>query len=135
MKTVVLFDKTNGRPCGHIQGPQNVIDANTGTDQDYIETARTDIENFYVDVRKRKIIDRPSRPSPAHEWSWDTLTWSTTAESVRAERDRLLQESDWTQGRDVPEKIQKPWAEYRKSLRDISKQNGFPFAVTWPRKP
>ena len=37
---------------------------------------------------------------------------------LRQKRDRLLRESDWTQGADVPDTIKAPWAAYRKALRD-----------------
>lgn len=49
-------------------------------------------------------------------------------------RNRLLSESDWTQLLDVNVN-QKAWKKYRQSLRDITKQEGFPFFVQWPEKP
>lgn len=53
---------------------------------------------------------------------------------ARAERDRLLAASDWTQISDAP--VNKAmWAEYRQALRDITRQPGFPDAITWPSKP
>lgn len=55
-------------------------------------------------------------------------------EGIRSARNRLLLESDWTQVSDVPVD-QKAWAEYRQALRDISQQEGFPWDVTWPKKP
>jgi len=54
--------------------------------------------------------------------------------AVRAERDRLLAASDWTQVKDAPVD-QAAWAAYRQALRDISQQSGFPETVTWPSKP
>ena len=57
-----------------------------------------------------------------------------TAEQVRAERDRLLAESDWTQVADAPVD-QAAWATYRQALRDIPQQAGFPENVTWPEEP
>ncbi len=56
---------------------------------------------------------------------------------VRAERDRLLVESDWTQ---VPDAInagadQDAWARYRQQLRDLTAQSGFPWQVDWPLQP
>jgi hypothetical protein len=53
---------------------------------------------------------------------------------IRYTRDKLLKESDWTQFRDVPVD-QDAWAIYRKALRDIPQQEGFPWDVTWPEKP
>lgn len=56
---------------------------------------------------------------------------------VRAERNRLLAECDWTQLIDVPlDAIAKGvWSEYRQALRDITKQENFPENVIWPTKP
>lgn len=56
------------------------------------------------------------------------------ANQVRAERTRLLQESDWTQVADAP--VDKAaWATYRQALRDVTAQPAFPTAVNWPAKP
>lgn len=56
------------------------------------------------------------------------------AAQVRAERTRLLAESDWTQLPDAPVP-QLPWAQYRQALRDITSQPGFPSDVQWPDVP
>jgi len=59
---------------------------------------------------------------------------ATQAKSVREQRNNKLTESDWTQVADAP--VDKAaWATYRQELRDISKQTGFPWEVTWPTKP
>lgn len=58
----------------------------------------------------------------------------TKAAEARAERNRLIAESDWTQVADAP--VDKAaWAEYRQALRDISKQAGFPINTLWPIQP
>ena len=57
------------------------------------------------------------------------------AAQVRAERDRLLAQTDWTQAADVPQAIKDKWAPYRQALRDVPQQAGFPMNVTWPTKP
>jgi hypothetical protein len=56
------------------------------------------------------------------------------AEEVRAERDRLLAASDWTQVADAPVD-QAAWAAYRQALRDVPDQAGFPENINWPPKP
>jgi hypothetical protein len=56
------------------------------------------------------------------------------AATVRSERSRLLQQSDWTQLADTP--VNKAaWASYRQALRDVPAQAGFPHAVVWPQEP
>jgi hypothetical protein len=57
------------------------------------------------------------------------------ANSIREERNKLLAESDWTQGKDIPDEISTPWAEYRQALRTLPEQEGFPSNVTWPEAP
>jgi hypothetical protein len=56
-------------------------------------------------------------------------------EHVRFARDTLLRESDWTQGKDIPENVSTPWASYREALRNIPQQAGFPYNVEWPTPP
>ena len=49
---------------------------------------------------------------------------------IRAERNRLLVKSDWTQLPDAP--VDAPaWATYRQALRDITTQAN-PFSIVWP---
>jgi hypothetical protein len=52
---------------------------------------------------------------------------------IRAERNKLLVESDWTQLPDAPVDAA-AWATYRQALRDITDQAN-PFAVIWPESP
>lgn len=59
----------------------------------------------------------------------DAETEAKAAE-VRAERNRLLDQTDWTQVSDAPVD-REAWAAYRQSLRDITTQTGFPWEVVW----
>jgi hypothetical protein len=56
------------------------------------------------------------------------------ASEIRAERNRLLAASDWTQVADAPVD-QAAWATYRQALRDITAQLGFPEQINWPEAP
>jgi hypothetical protein len=66
----------------------------------------------------------------------EDIAADTTQESiiVRATRDQLLKDTDWTQVADVPctKAVKAAWATYRQSLRDITAQEGFPFEIEWP---
>ena len=55
------------------------------------------------------------------------------AAGVRAKRDSLLAETDWTGMSDVT--MSAEMATYRQALRDITAQDGFPHNVTFPTKP
>lgn len=59
------------------------------------------------------------------------------ASEARATRDRLLAESDFYLMQDYPimERTLAEVKEYRKKLRDITEQEGFPSDITWPEKP
>lgn len=58
-------------------------------------------------------------------------------DNLRAERDKLLAESDWTQIPDAPltEQQKSDWATYRKSLRDLPENTPDPANPTYPEKP
>ena len=59
------------------------------------------------------------------------------AQEAREKRDKLLDESDYLAMPDYPISEEKKSAilSYRQSLRDISKQSGFPRNIEWPEKP
>jgi hypothetical protein len=60
------------------------------------------------------------------------LTW----EKIRAQRDQLLIQSDWTTLPDAqPKPNKETWLNYRQALRDITKTYQSPEAVIWPIKP
>ena len=54
--------------------------------------------------------------------------------SVRAQRDQLLAQSDWTQVADAPGD-KAAWATYRQALRDLPSTGTDPDALTWPISP
>lgn len=56
------------------------------------------------------------------------------AAQVRADRNRRLSETDWTQVLDSPVD-RTAWAAYRDELRSLPEQEGFPHNVVWPTKP
>ena len=68
-------------------------------------------------------------PEPADE---DTLTW----DSIRATRDKILRDTDWTMttGATVD---QAQWAAYRQNLRDLPQtyKDKTPDDVVWPTQP
>ena len=58
---------------------------------------------------------------------------SDLATSTRAQRDNMLQETDWMALGDVT--MTPEWAAYRQALRDVTEQVGFPYNVNWPNEP
>lgn len=54
---------------------------------------------------------------------------------IRNLRNTLLLQSDYTQFVDSPVVNKEEWAVYRQELRDITKQERFPFDFKFPEKP
>ena len=54
---------------------------------------------------------------------------------LRQKRDLLLQQTDWTQNRDVTLSNDADWKTYRQALRDITDSATSIDDVTWPTKP
>lgn len=77
--------------------------------------------------------------------TWNGTAWTHVAiqtapepdlaPTIRAQRTRLLYESDYTQLTDVPLANRAAWATYRQALRDVPAQGGFPENITWPTPP
>lgn len=66
-----------------------------------------------------------------------TMPQEEVATQVRAERDRRLAETDWYMMPDYPADPEtlEVVKNYRKALRDITLQSGFPRDVEWPVMP
>lgn len=60
--------------------------------------------------------------------------FTSLAKEVRAKRDKLLADTDWTQVTDsaLSTDIQEKYKEYRQKLRDITDQEEFPYNVIFP---
>ena len=65
------------------------------------------------------------------------LETSSEAELVWEKAKQLLRDSDWAVLPDVImfKELKDEWIEYRKVLREIQTQSGFPTNVFWPKKP
>jgi hypothetical protein len=87
-----------------------------------------------------KLVSGPPKTDHNTTWSWDQFAWvdnrteQTEWTLVRAERDRRLLASDWTQLPDSPLSTKQAWAVYRQALRDITLQPD-PFNIVWPVPP
>jgi hypothetical protein len=59
-----------------------------------------------------------------------------TWEQIRAQRDGLLKDSDWSAFPDAnPKPSKENWLTYRQALRDITSNFKAPEEVVWPEKP
>jgi len=55
--------------------------------------------------------------------------------NLRAERNRLIALTDWTQMEDIPQSTRDAWKPYRQALRDITSTYSSLADVVWPEKP
>ena len=80
--------------------------------------------------------DNITKPTDAQIQSkYDELVAAEPLNEVRKERNLRLQESDWTQNRDVTLSNDADWKTYRQALRDITKDYKSLDTVKWPEKP
>lgn len=65
------------------------------------------------------------------------IAMQPTEAEVRAQRDKLLAETDWTQVADAPidSATRSAMRIYRQLLRDVTEQEGFPVSIVWPEMP
>lgn len=86
---------------------------------------------------------KPPKPNEFSFWS-DRGEWDVNLElvwvNIRAQRERKLLESDWTQFTDAPltPEQKSAWAAYRQELRNIPETYSsatHPDDVVWPTKP
>ena len=101
-----------------------IVDVPAHKDEDGKDVAATYVQTHFIgqdDTKDARLL--------ADEWI-----------EIRAERDRLLSASDWTQGADSPLASGKKteWATYRTKLRDVPKDQKDKTTytdITWPTKP
>jgi hypothetical protein len=80
----------------------------------------------YADMGWVVVGEAPAEPAQA-----------TKAELEWERAKKLLQDSDWAMLPDVPMTVgeKSKWIAYRKGLREIRLQAGFPETIVWPIKP
>jgi hypothetical protein len=67
--------------------------------------------------------------------AWDAIKNDIIWETTRNQRNKLLQECDYTQLPDYTKSDKEDWAIYRNKLRDIPQTWFNPDLVIWPQKP
>ena len=84
---------------------------------------------LYVDSIEQVDLD-----SAYKNFSFSSVRLNDQWVDVRAKRDNLLSETDWTQLSDSPvDRV--AFATYRQGLRDIPQNQTDPFNIVWPVKP
>ena len=132
MSHFVKFDPGTGRILFSGTVPDSMLSAQG---ENVIEGVGDSLTHY---VENLALVEKPARPSAFHIFDYSAKAWEldTAAAwaSVRAERNRRLVASDWTQLPDVPSATKAAWADYRKSLRDVTTQTD-PLGIVWPVEP
>jgi hypothetical protein len=140
MKSYIVYDSRNGKILRSVFCTEDDSLMQTmETWENIIEGQAKDDENY---IENNKIVAIPSKPSINHIFDYQTKKWilgdiDYVVQEIKIKRNKLLQESDWTQIPNNPLTIEKQqeWAVYRQLLRDITKQPGYPANVVWPQQP
>lgn len=114
------------------------------SDGKYVNT-RTEPAPPYASVKRMPPMPNKSGyvSTLMADFESNTVWWEVAqteagkATEVRAMRDALLADCDWTQCLDAPidTDSQLAYRTYRQALRDVTEQEGFPFDVVWPELP
>lgn len=149
LKKYALIDG-EGNPQGYIEitqhdaeieGTQDAL-GYTYREVDFDKDVSTVDSLWYYDSSRSSWASRQPPPSKFH--MWQAKLWVFQEEefwlSVRADRNRLLSASDWTQLPDAPlTQTQKDaWGVYREDLRDIPSTNTnveLAEDIIWPTPP
>jgi Phage tail assembly chaperone protein len=133
--TATYFSSTTGEYIGSASAP-SVESLELNTPQGATMVLGLYDETHYLDGDEAKPKGEP--PALGYVFSYQSKTWVPNSETahmlVRIKRNRLLEESDWTQLPDVPLETKAAWATYRQALRDVTDQPDI-FNVVWPTPP
>lgn len=111
-----------------LEGPQ----ATGGTVYQY--SMRSGVEQQDDGKWYTKYILGPVFANAQEQADYEALKDAEQASAARRERNEKLSACDWTQLADsTADKAL--WATYRQALRDITKQDGFPWNIVWPTEP
>lgn len=133
-----IYEQETGQIIKVVTGPDAFCAAQCKSGQGWLDVGEASGTDHYV--VDGALVALPARPTQGHIFDYSIKQWidPRTAETqwvvVRAERNKLLVASDWTQMPDAPESNKAAWATYRQALRDITVQAD-PFNIVWPIAP
>lgn len=138
MITISIYLKTTGQIVRTSTCPDDLLDLQYNKEIENYITGNYPGNIFYIENNVPTVI--PAAPNNYSQFDYTTKQWidPRTAETqwriIKAQRNKLLSDSDWTQLPDVPLTTKAAWATYRQQLRDVTTQTD-PFNITWPQAP
>jgi len=143
---ITIINNDNGTVDVNLNGenveqiPTTNLDSNVHAVQwygDHGEVEYSDHNEYITDFSEFDVIltDRQTELDRIAQEALDNEP--PEEEKDRAERDKLLEVTDWIviKYADIGEPIPHEWSDYRQALRDITEQDGFPGNVDWPEEP
>jgi hypothetical protein len=137
----LVYSLTTGKINKSINCDNNIIDTQFDKNTENAIASEFDVNYGFFDFNTNNFAPFPLKPNGSYYFDYITKQWvqdQPAQESViKAQRNQLLQQSDWTQIPNTPltAEQQQAWADYRQQLRDITSQSGYPFNVVWPTPP
>ena len=137
---------TNGKPVKYTMGELRRDNPNTSFPKHISDETLASYDVYRVtEVAAPKVDNKAYRLTQGIEnvdgvwtqtWKAMKLPEDQASANMRAHRDNLLSQSDWTQVADAPVD-QTAWATYRQELRDITQHPNWPHLEDsdWPVKP
>lgn len=126
----------------NVSFPKNLSNISDLASFNIVEVINTDQPTYNDDTQYLQELS-PELVDGQWRQRWDVVSFGDDViaknavmkgQNMRATRNELLTQCDWTQLADSP--VDKTaWATYRQSLRDLPTQTGFPDNITWPTKP
>lgn len=134
-----VFNTSSGRINKVVQCTPEDVSLQLDTDEAAVLFFEGLDTEYYIEGSET-IVKLPTKPAEYCVFDYATKQWvdprtaATEWVLVRARRDELLAQSDWTQLPDVPLPTKDAWATYRQALRDVTMQPD-PFNIVWPTAP
>ena len=131
MKTYTIYENATGQIVDNLTCPDNhAVNLNDG--EGVLDGHFPDDEFCVVDGVPAPLVQ--IKAADLTEVEGGSLNVLTAEDEARIVRNQMLIASDWTQVADAPVD-HAAWADYRKALRNITSQDGFPENVVWPAQP
>jgi len=143
--TSFLYVTADGQIIGNGSVPDSDIDRLQPIENTVVITGKIGdtVEGCYYDFSSGEVVYDTNKPGEYYVFNYSQKAWvldSSLAENdVRKQRNKLLQESDWTDTASAPNRLgpelYNQWQTYRQALRDVTNQSGYPLDVIWPIPP
>ena len=138
MTKAAIYDPATGRITRTVTvGRESDLALNIQEGEVYV-VADASPDRHYI--RDGTVIEYPPKPAPWATFDFAAQQWVDARSDdllfaeLRAERNRRLAASDWTQVPDAPVD-QAAWALYRQALRDLPSTTTDPRNPDWPKPP